>query len=44
MKYGVISGGKKLDLLLFDTGKLLNVKKKKLLRLFLTVGTYILPH
>ncbi len=34
MKYGVISGGKKIrSTIIFDTGKLLNVKKKKLLRL-----------
>ena len=34
MKYGVISGGKKIrSTLIFDTGKLLNIKKKKLLHI-----------
>ena len=34
MKYGVISGGKKIrSTIIFDTGKMLNVPQKKLLRL-----------
>ena len=32
MKYGVISGGKKIrSTIIFDTGRLFNIKKKKLL-------------
>ena len=32
MKYGVISGGKKIrSTIIFDTGKLFNIKKRKLI-------------
>ena len=41
MKYGVISGGKKIrSTIIFDTGKIFNINEKKLINICAAVRMY----
>ena len=45
MKYGVISGGKKIrSTIIFDTGKLFNISEKKLINICAQLNVFIHIH